>query len=145
MRELVQFYYLWKKSERRDQNFANADTVDHMDIYLNEDNDYGSNNITPAASPNTATFVTGTTTRRNSNSFQKNISIMTGGASGVSANHLASINGVNDKVNNATTLPSASSSSSASTAANVNLQHRKKMSSNQSSTDMALANNSMSK
>lgn len=40
MRELVHFYYRWKKSERRDQNFANADTVDHMDIYLNEDNEY---------------------------------------------------------------------------------------------------------
>ncbi|XP_075165237.1 mesoderm induction early response protein 1 [Haematobia irritans] len=71
MRELVQFYYLWKKSERRDHNFANTDTVDHMDIYLNEDNEYGSNpaSITPVGSPaNNAT-----TTRKNS---QKNISIM---------------------------------------------------------------------
>uniref|UniRef100_A0A1I8PY14 Mesoderm induction early response protein 1 n=1 Tax=Stomoxys calcitrans TaxID=35570 RepID=A0A1I8PY14_STOCA len=72
MRELVQFYYLWKKSERRDHNFANTDTVDHMDIYLNEDNEYGSNpsSLTPVGSPvnNPAT-----TTRRNSH---KNISIM---------------------------------------------------------------------
>lgn len=79
MRELVQFYYLWKKSERRDHNFANADTVDHMDIYLNEDNEYGSNpasSITPVGSPvgNTSNC---SGTRRNSNASQKNISIMT--------------------------------------------------------------------
>ncbi|XP_017145763.1 mesoderm induction early response protein 1 [Drosophila miranda] len=36
MRELVQFYYLWKKSERRDQSFALNDTIDHMDAFLNE-------------------------------------------------------------------------------------------------------------
>ncbi|KAH8297467.1 hypothetical protein KR044_012324, partial [Drosophila immigrans] len=36
MRELVQFYYLWKKSERRDQSFALNDTIDHMDVFLNE-------------------------------------------------------------------------------------------------------------
>uniref|UniRef100_A0A1A9X3T0 Mesoderm induction early response protein 1 n=1 Tax=Glossina brevipalpis TaxID=37001 RepID=A0A1A9X3T0_9MUSC len=79
MRELVQFYYLWKKSERRDHNFANADTVDHMDIYLNEDNEYGSNpasSLTPAGSPVTTSICAGT--RRNSSSSQKNFSIMTG-------------------------------------------------------------------
>ncbi|KAH8347859.1 hypothetical protein KR084_001856 [Drosophila pseudotakahashii] len=36
MRELVQFYYLWKKSERRDQSFALNDTIDHMDVFINE-------------------------------------------------------------------------------------------------------------
>ncbi|KAH8416186.1 hypothetical protein KR222_010105, partial [Zaprionus bogoriensis] len=36
MRELVQFYYLWKKSERRDQCFALNDTIDHMDVFINE-------------------------------------------------------------------------------------------------------------
>ncbi|ALC41197.1 CG1620 [Drosophila busckii] len=36
MRELVQFYYLWKKSERRDQSFLLNDTIDHMDVFLNE-------------------------------------------------------------------------------------------------------------
>ncbi|XP_034120081.1 mesoderm induction early response protein 1 [Drosophila guanche] len=36
MRELVHFYYLWKKSERRDQSFALNDTIDHMDVFLNE-------------------------------------------------------------------------------------------------------------
>ncbi|KAM7342207.1 uncharacterized protein ACRADG_009701 isoform 2-T2 [Cochliomyia hominivorax] len=79
MRELVQFYYLWKKSERRDHNFANADTVDHMDIYLNEDNEYGSNSAsisTPVGSP-TGYNSNCTTTRRNSNTSQKSISIMT--------------------------------------------------------------------
>lgn len=79
MRELVQFYYLWKKSERRDHNFANADTVDHMDIYLNEDNEYGSNPasvLTPLGSP-VGTTSAGSGTRRNSNTSQKNISIMT--------------------------------------------------------------------
>ncbi|XP_060659463.1 mesoderm induction early response protein 1 [Drosophila nasuta] len=43
MRELVQFYYLWKKSERRDQSFALNDTIDHMDVFLNEG---GNGNIT---------------------------------------------------------------------------------------------------
>ncbi|XP_065367980.1 mesoderm induction early response protein 1 isoform X2 [Calliphora vicina] len=79
MRELVQFYYLWKKSERRDHNFANADTVDHMDIYLNEDNEYGSNPasvITPVGSP-VGNNSNCPGTRRNSNASQKNISIMT--------------------------------------------------------------------
>lgn len=76
MRELVQFYYLWKKSERRDHNFANADTVDHMDMYLNEDNDYGSNPAsvtTPVGSP-VGSCATTAASRRN---LQKNISIMT--------------------------------------------------------------------
>ncbi|KAH8309534.1 hypothetical protein KR059_011513 [Drosophila kikkawai] len=36
MRELVHFYYLWKKSERRDQSFALNDTIDHMDVFINE-------------------------------------------------------------------------------------------------------------
>ncbi|KAH8266293.1 hypothetical protein KR038_010078 [Drosophila bunnanda] len=36
MRELVHFYYLWKKSERRDQSFALNDTIDHMDAFINE-------------------------------------------------------------------------------------------------------------
>ncbi|XP_061400749.1 mesoderm induction early response protein 1 [Musca vetustissima] len=75
MRELVQFYYLWKKSERRDHNFANTDTVDHMDIYLNEDNEYGSNPAsvtTPVGSP-VNNVNSATNTRRNS---QKNVSIM---------------------------------------------------------------------
>ncbi|EDW08151.1 mesoderm induction early response protein 1 [Drosophila mojavensis] len=36
MRELVQFYYQWKKSERRDQTFALNDTIDHMDVFINE-------------------------------------------------------------------------------------------------------------
>lgn len=37
IRELVQFYYLWKKTERRDQDFIDSDTIDHMDAYLDED------------------------------------------------------------------------------------------------------------
>ncbi|EDV59680.1 mesoderm induction early response protein 1 [Drosophila erecta] len=36
MRELVHFYYLWKKSERRDQSLALNDTIDHMDVFINE-------------------------------------------------------------------------------------------------------------
>ncbi|EDW71976.2 uncharacterized protein Dwil_GK10702 [Drosophila willistoni] len=36
MRELVQFYYLWKKSERRDQCSIRNDTIDHMDVFINE-------------------------------------------------------------------------------------------------------------
>uniref|UniRef100_A0A1B0BE63 Mesoderm induction early response protein 1 n=1 Tax=Glossina palpalis gambiensis TaxID=67801 RepID=A0A1B0BE63_9MUSC len=90
LRELVQFYYLWKKSERRDHNFANADTVDHMDIYLNEDNEYGSNpasSLTPAGSPVTTSICAGT--RRNSSSSQKNFSIMTGVAN---SNVIGSVN-----------------------------------------------------
>lgn len=92
LRELVQFYYLWKKSERRDHNFANADTVDHMDIYLNEDNEYGSNpasSITPAGSPVTTSICAGT--RRNSSSSQKNFSIMTG-VTNTNSNVISSVN-----------------------------------------------------
>lgn len=50
IRELVQFYYLWKKTERRDQDFVDSDTIDHMDAYLDFDerdtalNGAGSNN-----------------------------------------------------------------------------------------------------
>lgn len=100
MRELVQFYYLWKKSERRDHNFANADTVDHMDIYLNEDNEYGSNPAsvsTPLGSP-VATNCTGT--RRNSNASQKNISIMTTATSTTNTS----------STNNTTTITAATNS-----------------------------------
>ncbi|XP_030375525.1 mesoderm induction early response protein 1 isoform X2 [Scaptodrosophila lebanonensis] len=43
MRELVQFYYLWKKSERRDQSFALNDTIDHMDVFINEGGDRAGN------------------------------------------------------------------------------------------------------
>ncbi|KAH8372464.1 hypothetical protein KR093_011666, partial [Drosophila rubida] len=48
MRELVQFYYLWKKSERRDQSFALNDTIDHMDVFLNEG---GNGNIATNVAP----------------------------------------------------------------------------------------------
>ncbi|EDW01172.1 mesoderm induction early response protein 1 [Drosophila grimshawi] len=44
MRELVHFYYLWKKSERRDQSFALNDTIDHMDAFINEVNGNGNGN-----------------------------------------------------------------------------------------------------
>ncbi|XP_055857738.1 mesoderm induction early response protein 1-like [Episyrphus balteatus] len=37
IRELVQFYYLWKKTERRDKDFVDSDTIDHMDTYLDYD------------------------------------------------------------------------------------------------------------
>ncbi|XP_073812849.1 mesoderm induction early response protein 1 [Musca autumnalis] len=103
MRELVQFYYLWKKSERRDHNFANTDTVDHMDIYLNEDNEYGSNPAsvtTPVGSP-VNNVISATSTRRNS---QKNISIMssntpTSTTSTIGANTNTTSSGINlDKV-----------------------------------------------
>lgn len=94
MRELVQFYYLWKKSERRDHNFANADTVDHMDIYLNEDNEYGSNPsaaATPLSSP-VACHASTTAVVKNLNTSQKNISIMTTTAAG-----LTSANSISEK------------------------------------------------
>lgn len=45
IRELVQFYYLWKKTERRDQDFVDSDTIDHMDAYLDfDERDTASNN-----------------------------------------------------------------------------------------------------
>lgn len=123
MRELVQFYYLWKKSERRDHNFANADTVDHMDIYLNEDNEYGSNPasvITPVGSP-----VGGTTsgcsasTRRNSNVSQKNISIMT------------TTNNINNSTNASTNSPlDKNGSNNASTQQHQQQQQRRRASNN---------------
>lgn len=37
IRELIQFYYLWKKTDRRDQDFVDSDTIDHMDVYLDFD------------------------------------------------------------------------------------------------------------
>lgn len=45
MRELVQFYYLWKKSERRDQCFALNDTIDHMDVFINEGEERAGNGM----------------------------------------------------------------------------------------------------
>lgn len=45
MRELVQFYYLWKKSERRDQCFALNDTIDHMDVFINEGEERAANGM----------------------------------------------------------------------------------------------------
>lgn len=79
MRELVQFYYLWKKSERRDHEFADSDTVDHMDMYLNE-GDYNSNSTSTVnvnATGLNATCADASNNRKYSSNL-KNFSIMTG-------------------------------------------------------------------
>ncbi|XP_068146677.1 mesoderm induction early response protein 1 [Drosophila tropicalis] len=51
MRELVQFYYLWKKSERRDQSFILNDTIDHMDVFINETETGNGGNANGSLSP----------------------------------------------------------------------------------------------
>ncbi|XP_036330984.1 mesoderm induction early response protein 1 isoform X2 [Rhagoletis pomonella] len=88
MRELVQFYYLWKKSDRRDHNFANSDTVDHMDIYLNEGGDYSPTSaINGTAGTGHSTNNNGAPTlgvRKNNACAQKNpISIMMTGSTNI--------------------------------------------------------------
>lgn len=80
MRELVQFYYLWKKSERRDHDFADSDTVDHMDMYLNE-GDYSSNPVSTTNILNAGSGVASNSQAVNSKKGSctpKNFSIMTG-------------------------------------------------------------------
>lgn len=109
MRELVQFYYIWKKSDRRDHNFANSDTVDHMDIYLNEGGDFSP---TAAINGSSATAHSSNTngaatlgTRKNTTCIQKNaISIMMVGSTVTNNNSptatAAQLNGNNSKVGN---------------------------------------------
>ena len=112
MREIVQFYYMWKKSERGDINFAKSDTVDHMDIYLNEGGDFANNSANvgqtnlsttnAAAPPLSTTFAA----RRSSTGQQnaKSFSIMTGGGNNnnnivtahSSSNHMQSLNNINN-------------------------------------------------
>uniref|UniRef100_A0A034WCM1 SANT domain-containing protein n=2 Tax=Bactrocera dorsalis TaxID=27457 RepID=A0A034WCM1_BACDO len=107
MRELVQFYYIWKKSDRRDHNFANSDTVDHMDIYLNEGGDFSptaaiNGNSTTGHSSN-ANGAETLGARKNNVCVQKNpISIMmvgnTATNSGTPIATTAQINGNTGKV-----------------------------------------------
>ncbi|XP_029407285.2 mesoderm induction early response protein 1 isoform X2 [Bactrocera dorsalis] len=107
MRELVQFYYIWKKSDRRDHNFANSDTVDHMDIYLNEGGDFSptaaiNGNSTTGHSSNANGAAT-LGARKNNACVQKNpISIMmvgnTATNSGTPIATTAQINGNTSKV-----------------------------------------------
>ncbi|XP_011190634.1 mesoderm induction early response protein 1 [Zeugodacus cucurbitae] len=108
MRELVQFYYIWKKSDRRDHNFANSDTVDHMDIYLNEGGDFSptaaiNGTSATAHSSNTNGSIT-LATRKNNAGVQKNpISIMMVGStttnnSAPTATASAQLNGNTSKV-----------------------------------------------
>ncbi|XP_037952218.1 mesoderm induction early response protein 1 [Teleopsis dalmanni] len=93
MRELVQFYYLWKKSERRDNNFANSNTVDHMDIYLNEEDDFGPhNNAASYMSGLMTTTNNGSNTRKIPNNLQKSFLIMAGNSADTVSNTQANTN-----------------------------------------------------
>ncbi|KAH8319718.1 hypothetical protein KR074_004399 [Drosophila pseudoananassae] len=99
MRELVHFYYLWKKSERRDQSFALNDTIDHMDVFINEagagnGNGNGAVNSNGSCSPHSSnghsngeiSIMEKDPTASPRKSSSKSYSIMTGGqAAGVGA------------------------------------------------------------
>uniref|UniRef100_A0A0A1WKT2 Mesoderm induction early response protein 1 n=1 Tax=Zeugodacus cucurbitae TaxID=28588 RepID=A0A0A1WKT2_ZEUCU len=108
MRELVQFYYIWKKSDRRDHNFANSDTVDHMDIYLNEGGDFSPtaaiNGTSAMAHSSNTNGSIALATRKNNAGVQKNpISIMMVGStttnnSAPTATASAQLNGNTSKV-----------------------------------------------
>ncbi|XP_053962807.1 mesoderm induction early response protein 1 [Anastrepha ludens] len=105
MRELVQFYYLWKKSDRRDHNFANSDTVDHMDIYLNEGGDYSPTttiNGTAATGPSSNTNGAQTlSSRKNNGCVQKNpISIMMTGNTSTTTSAVTQLSVSSSKVAN---------------------------------------------